>query len=80
MKWSLERRKISPLYAAVILVPDSILLQEVKNKGNGEKVIIINTASVPEIKRKKYNKNVNIKRWYILRLGNFRFNQRVAGP
>ena len=30
IKWSLERRKISSLYAAVILVPDSILLQEVK--------------------------------------------------
>ena len=62
IKWSLERRKISSVYEAVILVPDSILLQQVENKGKKGRVIIINTAVVPEIKRKICNENVNIKR------------------
>lgn len=62
IKWSLERHKISSVYAAVILVPDSILLQEVENKGKKGRVIIINTVVVPEIKRKICNKNVSTKR------------------
>ena len=62
IKWSLERHKISSVYVAVILVPDSILLQEVENKGKKGRVIIINTVVVPEIKRKICNKNVNTKR------------------